>query len=105
MLALILTPIGNPRPGLCLFLRSLPGLELLDGADLLGAELLIFDAYMPGYSNWSQLCQAKARLSAKWCIAIVSEPQQITYAYAAGADHVLLVGFSAAEFLLLLQNL
>lgn len=99
MKTLLLTPVGNPRPGLCAFLQSIPGLELLVRVAGPGADLLILDIHTPEYDDWAEMRRVKAGVSAPYCIAIVSTSRQMAEARAAGADQVLLAGFTATEFM------
>jgi DNA-binding NarL/FixJ family response regulator len=92
------------------FLRSVPGLELLDvpaGVLLSDAtvttnasviDVLIFDVYRPDYDNWAALQAIRSRLSTAYCIMLVGSPQQMSGAQTVGVDHMLLAGFSAMEF-------
>lgn len=104
---LVLTAAGRPRRELMTFLRSIPGLMLLnapDGAlpsemDMSTVDLLIFDACAPNGVRWSLLGAARAEMDAMHCIALVNSPQQMAQARAGGADYVLLKGFSTAQFL------
>jgi hypothetical protein len=92
------------------FLKSIPDLELFDApvgdwplgaAELDGSrpiDLLIFDAHAPNFDNWAELWDIKARAPQACCLALVSAPRQMALARAAGADRVLLTGFSTPEF-------
>lgn len=113
----IMTPEGNPRRELLAFLKSIPDLDLLNApggglsSDALVADesrvvdLLIFDILSRDYDNWDELRGIKAQLPRACCITLVASPQQIAGAQAAGMDHTLLAGFSAAEFFEMLQGL
>ncbi|MFP4394520.1 MAG: hypothetical protein ACLFTI_04570 [Anaerolineales bacterium] len=108
----VVTPGGRPRPELLAFLKSIPDLELLDApmiaTELDGSrpiDLLIFDAHAPHFDNWAELRNIKARAPQACCLTLVSAPRQMALAQAAGADHVLLAGFSTPEFFKMLRNL
>jgi CheY-like chemotaxis protein len=94
------------------FLKSIPDLELLDapggilpsgvprsdGFNVNVVDLIIFDILSPDYDNWAEVGDIKAQLPRACCITLVVSPQQMALAQAAGADQVLLTGFSAPEF-------
>jgi len=106
----VVTPGGSPRPELLAFLKSIPDLELFDApvgdwplgsAEFDGSrpiDLLIFDAHAPNFDNWAELWDIKARAPQACCLALLSAPRQMALAQAAGADRVLLTGFSTPEF-------
>jgi DNA-binding NarL/FixJ family response regulator len=99
------------------FIKSIPELELLNApvgglsSDTLEADqskvvdLLIFDILSRDYDDWAELRGIKARLPRACCITLVISPQQMALAQAAGADQVLLRGFSTQEFLKRLPDL
>jgi hypothetical protein len=67
--------------------------------------MLIFDVYRPDYDDWAALHAIRSRMPGACCVTFIGSPQQMGGARAAGADRVLLAGFSAAEFFEVLQNL
>jgi DNA-binding NarL/FixJ family response regulator len=111
------TPEGKPRRELLSFLKSIPDLELLNApegglsSDALEADesravdLLIFDILSRDYDNWAALRDIRAQYPFTYCIMLIASPQQMAGAGAAGTDHTLLAGFSAAEFFEMLQGL
>jgi DNA-binding NarL/FixJ family response regulator len=90
------------------FLRSVPGLEVLppvcspqefwSAACRLRPDLAILDESLFLDPNLATLHQLKAQFPAMFCLVIAGRTQQIAPAIAAGADRVLLRGFSAREF-------
>lgn len=103
--AIVLATTGAPRQELLAFLKSISGLELLDlpggGAPLPAAEqpeLIVLDAGAREDDPVGPLRQLKTRLPDALCVVLVSSEWQRRAAWDAGADRVLLTGFSALEF-------
>ena len=108
--AIVLSTTGAPRQELLAFLTSVAGLKLLlgDGACIPAAEtpeLIILDAGARKIDPTTQLRQLKARLPDALCIVLVNSQWQCKAAWDAGADCVLLTGFSALEFRQALERL
>jgi DNA-binding NarL/FixJ family response regulator len=109
---LVLTTTGTLRHELLTFLRSVPNLSLLDSGDgrvpvslAERPDLVVLDASLPGVSSEALLQELRSRLPGTRCILLVGSPSQMAEAVAAGADRVLLVGFSAAEFFQILKEI
>jgi len=109
---LVLATPGTLCHELLTFLRSVPNLALLDSGDgRLPAflperpDLVVLDASLPGASGIELLQALRRRIPGTRCILMVGSPSQMAEAVAAGADRVLLVGFSAAEFFQILEEL
>ncbi|MGC9400245.1 MAG: hypothetical protein ACP5HM_14075 [Anaerolineae bacterium] len=103
---LLLSAGGVPRYELRAFLRAVPGLRLVSGAEA-GAtpDLLILDASTTERDVCAWLSRSRRQYPAARCLALVSSPQQLAEAQMAGAEQVLLAGFSAAEFFQTLDKL
>ncbi len=92
------------------FLRSVPGLEILPpvcspqelwaAACRLQPDLAILDESLFLDPDLATLRRLKAQFPGLICLVIAGRTQQIEPAIAAGADRVLLRGFSAREFFL-----
>jgi DNA-binding NarL/FixJ family response regulator len=108
---LVLATDGSPRHELHSFLKSIPDLRLLetsgDGLPLGQAppDLIVLDASTPGPDDRAFLRELATRLPTARCVVLVGSPGQVKAALAAGADRVLLAGFSAAEFFQTLKEL
>ena len=88
------------------------GMELLDASagklpppSTHAPDLIIVDASTPTAGVGKLLQEVKDRLPAARCVALVSSLQQSAATLAAGADRVLLAGFSAAEFFQIIHEL
>lgn len=110
--ALLMTMDGEPRPELLLFLKSVPGLALLNGsrpipslADRPAPELVIIDASAPGSDGATLLRELRRQLPTVRFLVLVGSLGQSSSALANGADRVLLTGFSTAEFFEALNEL
>ncbi len=109
---LVLATTGTLRHELLTFLRSVPNLTLMSPEDgRLPAflperpDLVVLDASPPGAGSRDLLQALWSRLPDARCILLVGSPSQMVEASAAGADRVLLVGFSAAEFFQTLRGI
>lgn len=107
---LLLTTGGDPRPELLLFLKSAPGLELLDGLSeprTTGPmpDLVILDASTPGPNDGALLRELRSQLPGVRFLVLISSLAQSEPVLATGADRVLLTGFSTAEFFQVLNEL
>ncbi len=97
------------------FLESIPELELLEPAcdfqsfwEALCSQhpdLVIFDESLFAEPGLQPLRRLKAEYPETACIVFAGKYQQMAQAAAAGADHVLLRGFSAKEFFLALTDI
>lgn len=109
---LVLATTGNPRPELLSFLKSAPDLELVH-APLETAnpptsqtpDLVVLDASIPGSDDAGLLRGLKAQMPKARYLVLISSMSQSELLVTAGADRVLLVGFSAAEFFEVLTDL
>lgn len=108
---LVVTAAGAPRPELISFLRSIPGVELLEPPD--GGfplylteipDLVVLDNTVTGSGCRELLAEVSSRIPGACCVALVSSSRQMVEALTSGADRVLLGGFSAAEFLQTLEE-
>lgn len=112
---LVLARPGPFRRELLAFLRAIPELELVgvleDPAALLTAvgrtapHCLILEGGPVQAEVLAALAQLKRAALCPPCLVLVESHQQIQPAFAAGADGVLLKGFSTQEFLSALQAL
>lgn len=106
--ALVITPSGSPRQELFAFLESVSILKLVNGPEapvacpLPRADMLIFDVLAAQAVDWVVLRTLKGQLPEARCVIVVGSPQQVRRAISAGADQVLLSGFSATEFMMAL---
>ena len=90
------------------FLESIPELDLLQPADDLQSfwdalcshhpDLVIFDESLFAEPGLLPLRRLKAEFPETACLVFAQKYQQVEQAVAAGADRVLLRGFSATEF-------
>lgn len=107
MVVLVIAEPGRTRAGLIALLEAAPGLDSIFTADDSATalkripprrpQLLFLDADMPGDEVWFLLRQIKAKWPDITCIALIDSFRQRQTAHAAGADGVLLKGFSAAH--------
>ncbi len=112
---LILIPSHLHRPEQISFLKSIPELDLLEPARNLQSfwealythhpDLVIFDESLFAEPGLQPLRRLKAEFPETACLVFARKYQQMDQAAAAGADRVLLRGFSAKEFFLVLTDL
>ncbi len=97
------------------FLESIPELDLLEPANNLQSfwdalyshhpDLVIFDESLFLEPGLQPLRRLKAEYPGTACLVLAGKYQQMEQAAAAGADRVLLRGFSAKEFFLALADI
>lgn len=115
---LILGATPPLRQELVTFLRSIPNLHLLTppqdevfwsheitSLDALNVELIILDASAPEANPGTWLRKIRNHASNIPCIVLVSSTRQAADARTSGADKVLLSGFSASEFMEIVEVL
>jgi DNA-binding NarL/FixJ family response regulator len=103
------------RDGLQVLLKAIPEVKIIDKVDNSSTALqviaeqrpaLVLLGYdLPGEETEAILKQAKATWPQSRCIALAGSVQQQYLAQTAGADDVLLVGFSAAAFFTTIETL
>lgn len=113
--ALILTNSERIREGLSALLSAMPQIGVIGQLEHDGAALqliprqyralVLLDASIPGNETWTALKQFKATNSQTRCLVLVGSTLQQRLARAAGADSVLLAGFSAGEFFTTIEKL
>lgn len=110
----VFAPIEPFRQELLAFVRSIPGLELIDVAaepgELLvcvqqAAPQLLIIVGAPGLTSVIEPLRHAGMRSSLFCLVLAENRQQIQQALAAGADAVLLKGFSTHEFLATLAQI
>lgn len=106
MIMLVIATTGEPRHELLSFLRAVPSLNLLSPQIDEGLpDLVVLDASEPSPDDAALLRRLRTRMPTAHSIALVSSPRQMAEMREAGADRVLLAGFSAAEFFQALDDL
>jgi DNA-binding NarL/FixJ family response regulator len=112
---IIFAPPGPLRQELLAFLKSISELDLANAAadpdelqkamEQFSPQLLI----LAGSGSFTPVAEALAQLKRNAapipCLVLAENRQQIQQALAAGADHILLKGFSTQEFLAALAHI
>ncbi len=114
LITVVLAPSGPLRQELLAFLKSIPGLELVNAATEPGELQQAVEQFAPqllilvGGALFTPiaetLVQLKRSAASVPCLVLAENRQQIQQAVAAGADTVLLKGFSTPEFLAALTH-
>jgi DNA-binding NarL/FixJ family response regulator len=101
---LIVAKTGRWRDSLQVLLRAIEGIELLPPTDSLASALpliarhasmvVVLDFSLPGDEAWSLLQHMKQNYPQARCLALIESEAQKQLVQAAGADNVLLAGFT-----------
>ena len=114
LLTLIAARPGRMRDSLQILLETMPGVvtdRADDGAAALNMVLeqqplvVLLDTNLPGQQGWGVLEQIKAQQPQTHCLVLADSVRQWQTAWAAGADGVLLKGFSTAELFATIEKM
>ncbi len=114
-LALIAARPGRMRDSLQALLAAIPRIGAVDEADDGAAALhkvaasrpavLVLDTNLSDGATWSVLKETKGRWPQTQCVVLARSASQRETAQAAGADGVLIKGFSTAELYVMIDEL
>jgi DNA-binding NarL/FixJ family response regulator len=114
LLTLVAAMPGRMRESLQILLETMPGVvtdRADDGAMVLRMvverqpDLVLLDTNLPGEPGWRVLAQIKALQPQTRCLVLAGSTLQRQAAQAAGADGVLLKGFSTAELFATIEEM
>jgi DNA-binding NarL/FixJ family response regulator len=114
-LALVVTGPGSLQNGLLAMLTTIPQIQAVLVAEEASRALrmiadhrpalVLLDTMLPGNEAGAVLREIKARWPSTHCIILADDVQQQQEAKAAGADAVLIKGFSATKLIATIEGL